>query len=106
MSLTTVASWAGRQPNVRGDELPGLARSQVRAGASVGSRRPPRRPLLHRILERLPPGSKRFVEHLSQTSRGTTMQAVKPLIASWPIVLRQLHLLAATDLIEREGTSP
>lgn len=62
-------------------------------------------PIARRILERLPVGSERFVEHLSRLDRVTTTQAVELLAASRPTVLRYLHELAANGLIEHVGTS-
>ena len=62
-------------------------------------------PLAHRILERLPQGSERFVEYLSRTGRVTTTEAVDLLNASRPTVLGYLHELAALQLIEHVGTS-
>lgn len=58
-----------------------------------------------RILDRLPPGSERFVEHLSRSGRATTTEAVELLAASRPTVLRHLHDLAQAGLLEHVGTS-
>jgi ATP-dependent DNA helicase RecG len=62
-------------------------------------------PLAARILDRLPAGSERFVEHLSRTGRVTTTEAVELLQASRPTVLRYLHDLAERGLIGHIGTS-
>jgi ATP-dependent DNA helicase RecG len=62
-------------------------------------------PLAARILDRLPAGSERFVEHLSRAGRVTTTEAVELLHASRPTVLRYLHDLAERGLIEHTGTS-
>lgn len=62
-------------------------------------------PIAGRILDHLPPGSERFVEHLSRAGRITTTQAGELLAASRPTVLRYLHELAAIGLIEHVGTS-
>jgi predicted HTH transcriptional regulator len=61
--------------------------------------------LAGRILDRLPPGSERFVEHLSRAGRVTTTEAVDLFQASRPTVLRYLHDLTENDLIEHVGTS-
>lgn len=63
-------------------------------------------PISRRILDRLPPGSERFVEHLSRAGRVTTTQAVELLAASRPTVLRYLYGLAEAGFIEHVGTSP
>lgn len=62
-------------------------------------------PMSRRILDRLPPGSERFVEHLSRLGRVTTTQAVELMAASRPSVLRHLHDLAQSGLLEHVGTS-
>ena len=62
-------------------------------------------PLAGRILDRLPPGSERFVEHLSRAGRVTTTEALELLGASRPTALRYLHDLATQGLIEHIGTS-
>lgn len=62
-------------------------------------------PLAGRILDRLPPGSERFVEYLSRAGRVTTTEAVDLFQASRPTVLRYLHDLAENHLIEHVGTS-
>ena len=62
-------------------------------------------PIAGRILDRLPPGSERFVEHLSRVGRVTTTEAVDLLGASRPTVLRHLRGLAMHGLIEHVGTS-
>jgi ATP-dependent DNA helicase RecG len=61
--------------------------------------------LAGRILERLPPGSERFVEFLSSDDRVTTTQAVELLGVSRPTVLGYLHDLRKQSLIEHVGTS-
>ena len=63
-------------------------------------------PIAGRILEWLPRGSERFVEHLSRENRATTTQAVELLAVSRPTALRYLHDLVDHDLIEHVGTSP
>lgn len=62
-------------------------------------------PLAGRILDRLPAGSERFVEHLSRAGRVTTTEAVDLIQSSRPTVLRYLHDLAEHGLIEHVGTS-
>lgn len=62
-------------------------------------------PLAGRILDRLPPGSQRFVEHLSRAGRVTTTEAVELLGLSRPTALKYLHGLATQGLIEHIGTS-
>lgn len=62
-------------------------------------------PLAGRILDRLPPGSERFVEYLSRFGRVTTTQAVELFRASRPTVLKYLHDLSEQGLIEHVGTS-
>lgn len=62
-------------------------------------------PIARHILDRLPPGSERFVEYLSRSERVTTTQAVELLRASRPTVLRYLRDLAEQGLIEHVGTS-
>lgn len=62
-------------------------------------------PVSRRILDRLPPGSERFVEYLSRAGRVTTTEAVELLAASRPTVLRYLYGLAEAGLIEHVGTS-
>jgi ATP-dependent DNA helicase RecG len=61
--------------------------------------------LVGRVLDRLPRGSERFAEYLSRQGRVTTTEAVDLLQASRPTVLRHLHDLAATGLLEHVGTS-
>jgi ATP-dependent DNA helicase RecG len=61
--------------------------------------------LAGRVLDRLPPGSERFVEFLSRGDRVTTTQAVDLLGVSRPTALKYLHDLRARDLIEHVGTS-
>lgn len=63
-------------------------------------------PLSARILGHLPPGSERFVEHLSRTGRVTTSQAIQLLGVSRPTALLYLHRLEASRLIEAVRTSP
>lgn len=58
-----------------------------------------------RVLDRLPPGSERFVEYLSRSGRVTTTEAVELLAASRPTVLRYLHDLTQAGLIQHVGTS-
>jgi ATP-dependent DNA helicase RecG len=58
-----------------------------------------------RIMDTLPIGSERFVEHLSRTGRVTTTDAVKLFGQSRPTVLNHLHRLADLGLIEHTGTS-
>ncbi len=62
-------------------------------------------PIAGRILDHLPPGSERFVEHLSRADRVTTTQAVELLGVSRPTALRHLRELASRGLIEHVGTS-
>lgn len=62
-------------------------------------------PVAARILDRLPRGSERFVEHLSRVGRITTTEAADLLGASRPTVLRHLHELETHGLIEHVGTS-
>lgn len=62
-------------------------------------------PLAGRILDRLPPGSERFVEYLSRAGRVTTTEAVELLQASRPTVLRYLHDLAEHGFVDHTGTS-
>jgi ATP-dependent DNA helicase RecG len=62
-------------------------------------------PLAGRILDKLPPGSERFVEFLSRTGRVTTTQAVELLAVSRPTALRYLRDLATYGLVEHVGTS-
>jgi ATP-dependent DNA helicase RecG len=61
--------------------------------------------LSKRILERLPTGSERFVEHLSRAGRVTTTEAVDLFQVSRPTALRYLHELAEAGLVEHTGTS-
>jgi ATP-dependent DNA helicase RecG len=53
-----------------------------------------------RILALLPPGSERFVEHLSRTGRTTTGQAMELLGMSRPTCLQYLHRLVENGLLE------
>lgn len=62
-------------------------------------------PLGRRLLDELPLGSERFVEHLSRTGRVTTTEAVQLLGMSRPTVLKHLHHLTERGLIEHTGTS-
>jgi ATP-dependent DNA helicase RecG len=62
-------------------------------------------PLGRRLLDELPLGSARFVEHLSRTGRVTTTEAVQLLSMSRPTVLKHLHHLAERGLIQHTGTS-
>jgi ATP-dependent DNA helicase RecG len=62
-------------------------------------------PLGRRLLDELPLGSERFVEHLSRTGRVTTTEAVQLLGMSRPTVLRHLHHLTERGLVEHTGTS-
>lgn len=62
-------------------------------------------PLARRILDRLPVGSERLVEHLSRTGRVTTTQAAELLRASRPTALKYLRELEASGLIVHVGTS-
>ncbi len=62
-------------------------------------------PIAARILDRLPRGSERFVEHLSRVGRTTTTEAIDLLSASRPTVLRHLRELQTHGLIEHVGTS-
>lgn len=62
-------------------------------------------PLARRILDRLPAGSERLVEHLSRTGRVTTTQAAELLRASRPTALKYLRALEASGLIVHVGTS-
>ena len=62
-------------------------------------------PLAGRILDRLPPGSERFVEFLSRGGRVTTTQAVELLGLSRPTALKHMHELVAHGLLEHVGTS-
>jgi ATP-dependent DNA helicase RecG len=62
-------------------------------------------PLAGRVLDRLPPGSERFVEFLSSGDRVTTTQAVDLLGVSRPTVLKHLHDLKDQGLLEHVGTS-
>jgi predicted HTH transcriptional regulator len=62
-------------------------------------------PLAGRLVDRLPPGSERFVEFLARTGRVTTTQAVDLLDASRPTVLKHLHELAGQGLLEHVGSS-
>jgi hypothetical protein len=57
-------------------------------------------PLSARIIAALPPGSERFVEHLSRSGRVTTSQAIQLLGVSRPMALAYLHRLEARGLIE------
>jgi ATP-dependent DNA helicase RecG len=61
--------------------------------------------LAGRILDHLPTGSERFVEHLSRAGRVTTTEAVQLMRLSRPTVLRHLHELADQGLIAHTGTS-
>jgi ATP-dependent DNA helicase RecG len=61
--------------------------------------------LAARVLDSLPPGAERFVEHLSRTGRVTTTEAIHLFSQSRPTVLGHLHHLAETSLIEHVGTS-
>lgn len=61
--------------------------------------------LAARVLDALPSGSERFVEHLSRTGRVTTTEAVHLFAQSRPTALGHLHLLADASLIEHVGTS-
>jgi ATP-dependent DNA helicase RecG len=61
--------------------------------------------LAGRVLDRLPPGSERFVEFLSSGDRVTTTQAVDLLGVSRPTALKYLHDLRHQELIEHVGTS-
>lgn len=63
-------------------------------------------PLSARILSLLPPGSERFVEHLSRTGRVTTSQSIQLLAVSRPTALSYLHRLEVAALIEAVRTSP
>ena len=63
-------------------------------------------PLSARILASLPPGSERFVEHVSRTGRVTTSQAIQLLGVSRPTAIVYLHRLEATGLMEAVRTSP
>ncbi len=63
-------------------------------------------PMSARILAALPPGSERFVEHLSRTGRVTTSQAIQLLGVSRPTALGYLHRLEGAGLIEAVRTSP
>jgi ATP-dependent DNA helicase RecG len=62
-------------------------------------------PLGRRLLDELPVGSERFVEHLSRTGRVTTTEAVQLLALSRPTVLKHLHHLRDRGLVEHTGTS-
>ena len=62
-------------------------------------------PLARRVLDRLPAGSERLVEHLSRTGRVTTTQAAELLRASRPTALKYLRELEASGLIVHVGTS-
>ena len=61
--------------------------------------------LAGQILDNLPLGSERFVDHLSRTGRVSTTEAVDLFGQSRPTVLDHLHRLAAMGLIEHTGTS-
>jgi len=63
-------------------------------------------PLSARILAALPPGSERFVEHLSRTGRVTTSQAIQLLGVSRPTAVSYLRRLESAGLIEAVRTSP
>lgn len=62
-------------------------------------------PLSARILERLPSGSGRFAEHLTQRERVTTTEAVNLFERSRPTTLRYLRNLERAGLIERVGST-
>ena len=62
-------------------------------------------PLSARILERLPSGSGRFAEHLTQRQRVTTTEAVDLFARSRPTALRYLRRLERAGLIERVGST-
>lgn len=61
--------------------------------------------LAGRVLDALPAGSERFVEHLSRMDRVTTTQAITLLGLSRPTVLGHLHRLSDLGLVEHVGTS-
>jgi ATP-dependent DNA helicase RecG len=63
-------------------------------------------PIAARLLDHLPPGSERFVEHFAQQGRLRTTDAVDLLRASRPIVLGYLHRLVREGLIEHVASSP
>jgi len=62
-------------------------------------------PLARRVLDRLPAGSEKLVEHLSRTGRVTTTQATELLRASRPTALKYLRELQLAGLIVHVGTS-
>lgn len=62
-------------------------------------------PLGARILERLPSGSGRFAEHLTQRERVTTTEAVDLFARSRPTTLRYLRRLERAGLIKRVGST-
>lgn len=62
-------------------------------------------PLARRMLDRLPSGSERFVEHLSRTGRVTTAEAAELMGVTRPTARKYLHDLAEQGLIEHVATS-
>lgn len=62
-------------------------------------------PLAARVLRELPPGSERFVEHLTRRGMVTSSEAASLLAASRPTVLGHLRRLASLRLIEHVGVS-
>jgi ATP-dependent DNA helicase RecG len=62
-------------------------------------------PIARRVLDRLPAGSEKLVEHLSRTGRVTTTQATELLRSSRPTALKYLRELQRAGLIVHVGTS-
>ncbi len=62
-------------------------------------------PTAARMLDLLPPGSGRFVEHVMQQGRVTTSEAIDLLGHSRPTVLRYLRRLQEAGLFERKGST-
>lgn len=63
-------------------------------------------PLSARILDVLPAGSERFVEHLVRTGRVTTSQAIQLLGVSRPTAVAYLGRLESAGMLEAVRTSP